>query len=257
MSERLSVTLITLNEEKNLPRTLAAIQGWSDDIVLVDSGSTDRTVETAKQYGVRVFTQSWKGYGPQKNFAQSQARHSWVLNVDADEVVTDALKKEIETRVLNATPSANGFSIARKSFYVGRWIRHGGWFPSRVVRLARKEKSKWSDPEVHEVLQVEGPVEELKEPMFHYTFHSIEDQVKTNIRYAKQGSEQLQKKGRKPSVLLLLIKPVWKFMDTYFLKRGFLDGTRGLVISVNAAHSMFMKYAFLFEGTWKNENIND
>lgn len=251
----LSVTIITKNEENNLPRTLNAIHGWASEIIVVDSGSDDRTIEIAKSYGAKVFQNPWQGYGQQKNFAQSQAQNEWVLNLDADEVLTPELKTEIEVELRKTqSNSIAGYSVARRSYYVGKWIKHGGWYPSRVVRLSKKSLSRWSEPAVHEVLEVKGLVSELKSPLDHYTFPSIESQVLTNLRYAKQGSEQILKKKASYGVFIMLLKAYWKFVNTYFIQRGFLDGKRGLIISVNAAHSLFLKYAFVIEETeWRRK----
>ncbi len=243
----LTVTVIALNEERDLPRCLQSV-GFADEVIVVDSGSTDKTVEIAQRFGARVEREPWRGYGPQKNHAMSLARNNWVLNLDADEALTPELQSEIEAVVLGKTVSqSSGYAIARKTYYMGRWIRFGGWYPNYVTRLARRSSAKWSEPQVHEELQVDGPIARLKNPMLHYTFSDIADQVRTNIRYALQGSEVLASRGVKGSVLLMLFKPIGKFLESYVLKQGFRDGLAGLVIAVNAAHSMFMKYAFLLE----------
>ncbi len=241
----LSATVIALNEEKNLPHCLESLK-FADEVIVVDSGSTDRTVDIAKAMGARVVIEPWHGYGAQKNFAMRQARHHWVLNLDADEVVTERLREEILREIRSEKP-ASGYSVARKTFYMGRWIRYGGWYPNYVTRLARKDCSSWSEPNVHEELRIEGETRKLREPLLHYTFSGIADQVRTNIRYAEQGAADLREKGKRPSVLKLLVKPFAKFLETYLFKLGFLDGLPGFIISVNAAHSVFMKYAFLIE----------
>jgi glycosyltransferase involved in cell wall biosynthesis len=247
-SQTLSVTIITINEEHDLPRCLDSVS-FADEIIVVDSGSTDKTIEIAKAKGAKVITQSWLGYGAQKNFAASKAKSDWVLNIDADEAVTPELKKEI-LDVINAphtTGTTNGFAVARKTRYLGRWIMHGGWYPNYVTRLARKSSSRWSEPEVHEELLVDGPIEKLKYPLLHYTFHDIEDQVRTNLKYARQGALELAKRGKRPGLGHLIFKPIGKFLETYVGKRGFLDGLAGFIISINAAHSMFLKYAYFIE----------
>lgn len=244
-----SVTLITKNEEADLPRAIQSVK-WADDILVVDSGSTDSTVQKAQELGARVLINPWQGYGQQKNFAQSNARYEWVLNIDADEEVPPELAHEIQemlAKAANFSIDARGFSFPRKTFYMGRWIRHGGWYPNTLVRLTDRRFSRWTEPEVHETLIVDGPVIQLKHPLHHFTFNGIEDQVITNLGYAKKGALQLTQKGQSPSLIKLLIKPLWKFLDSYLLKRGFLDGIAGFIIAINAAHSMFLKYATLFE----------
>ena len=249
MREPLTVTLITLNEEQNLPRALASV-AWADEVVVVDSGSTDRTVDVARQAGAKVFHNPWPGYGKQKNFAQDRASHRWVLNLDADEEVSPGLRREIGgilERAAAGQLSEKGFYLPRKTFYLGRWIRHGGWYPNYLVRLADTKSARWTEPAVHEEWKVEGPVGYFKEPLRHYTFSDIQDQILTNLNFSRLGSVELRKRGQRGSLLRLLLKPVGKFVETYFLKLGCLDGLAGLIISVNAAHSMFLKYAYLVE----------
>ena len=246
----ISVTIIALNEEKKIAKAIQSVS-WAEDILVVDSGSTDRTVEIAKQNGARVLQNPWKGYGQQKNFAQAHALHSWILNIDADEWVSESLANEIRDQltVLNSTERlpSQGFQIPRKTFYLGKWIEHGGWYPNYLTRLAHRDSAHWTEPAVHESLQVQGETGRLKNPIMHDAFNSIGDQILTNLRFAKLGSEDLARKGQKPSMFKLIFKPLGKFFETYFLKKGFADGLPGFIISVNAAHSMFLKYAFLFE----------
>lgn len=244
-SQTISATVIALNEERDLPRCLESLR-FADEIIVVDSGSTDRTVEVARGFGAQVVQEPWRGYGAQKNFAMSRARSPWVLNVDADEVITPELRDEILAEMHSPAPAA-GYAVARKTFYMGRWIRHGGWYPNYVTRLVRKEKGAWTEPNVHEELRVEGELRQLRNPMLHYTFSDIADQVRTNMRYARQGALDLRGKGLEPSYAKLLAKPFGKFCETYFLKAGLLDGLAGFIISINAAHSMFLKYAYLIE----------
>lgn len=241
----IAATVITLNEERNLPRCLESLR-WVDEIVVVDTSSADRTQEIAKSFGARVIDEKWRGYGAQKNFAMEQCKSDWVLNVDADEAVTPELRAEIEAEISSSRPAA-GYYVARKTFYLGRWIRHGGWYPNYVTRLCRRTEARWSEPQVHEALQIRGEVRHLANPLLHYTFRDIAHQVTTNVRYARQGAEEMLRRGARPSILKLIGKPLGKFLETYLLKRGFLDGLPGFVISVNAAHSMFLKHAFLIE----------
>jgi len=243
----ISVTIITLNEEKNLSRAIKSV-AWADEILVVDSGSSDRTVEIAKNLGARVISNSWPGYGQQKNFAQEKAENDWILNIDADEAVSAELARLIQDSTAQANGSGPyGFYFPRKTFYLGRWIRHGGWYPNYLVRLAHRKHATWTEPSVHEELKVSGPTQELPEPLLHYTFSSIQEQILTNLRYARLGSERLKEKGKSPSRIKLVWKPIGKFIETYLIKGGFLDGLPGFIISINAAHSMFLKYAYLYE----------
>jgi glycosyltransferase involved in cell wall biosynthesis len=251
----ISVTIITLNEESHIQRAIESVQ-WAQEVIVVDSGSTDRTVDIARSLGAQVVYHKWSGYGQQKNFAQSQASHDWVLNIDADEEVSPECRDEIlhhlqEITSQNAT--IRGFLLPRKTFYLGRWIRHGGWYPNYLLRLAHRKYARWSEPHVHEQLLVEGETLKLNTPLHHYAFSSIEEQIQTNLRFARLGSQDLIRKGKKPSLIKLILKPIGKFIETYWIKRGMLDGLPGLIISVNAAHSMFLKYAYLMESRIRRE----
>jgi glycosyltransferase involved in cell wall biosynthesis len=245
----LTVTIITLNERDNITRALESV-AWAEEIVVVDSGSTDGTVEICRERGARVIHNPWPGYGKQKNFAQKNATHDWVLNIDGDEQVTEALRSEIQGALESVgagLSGASGFRFPRKNFYLGRWIRHGGWYPNYLTRLADRRKANWTEPHVHEALGVQGEVRTLSEALHNYSFPSIESQIHTNLKFARLGSDDLRRKGQKPSLPKLVLKPLGKFLETYILKRGFLDGLPGFIISINAAHSMFLKYAHLFE----------
>ncbi len=248
--EKLTVTIITCDEEKNLPQALLSVQ-WADEVIVVDSGSQDQTLDIAKRSGARVISQEWLGYGKQKNFAQKQAQYDWVFNIDADEVVSQELRQEI-LNALNQIHSQNavaneirGFSIPRKTFYSGRWIRHGGWYPDYKTRLVNRHYASWTEPAVHEVLVVTGKVIPLQAPIEHYSFSGLEDQVLTNLNFSKLGSIELKKKNHGFCLSYLVFKPFGKFLETYFLKLGFLDGLPGFMISINAAYSIFLKYGFL------------
>ena len=261
MSVSISVTIITKNEENNLPRTLQSVD-WADEVLVVDSGSQDATVSLAQQHGARVLQNTFEGYGQQKNFAQNAARHDWILNLDADEVVSEELREQIQ-KLLPLLPKSNGpkaYSFPRKTFYLNRWIRYGGWYPNLVTRFYNRQYCKWSEPQLHERLQVQGQTQTLSTPVHHYTFKNVEDQITTNLNYARRGAQDLIRKEVRPSLFKLWFKPFWKFLDSYFFKKGILDGIRGFIISINAAHSMFMKYAFLYETKFfpqnSDQNIN-
>jgi glycosyltransferase involved in cell wall biosynthesis len=242
---KISVTIITFNEGARLARCLKALS-WASEIIVVDTFSTDNTKAIAQSFGAKVFDEKWHGYGAQKNIAMAHATGDWILNIDADEVITPDLRDEILARI-QQPGGPHGYAVARKTFYMGRWIRHGGWYPNYVVRLCRKGKAQWTEPAVHEELRVDGGHGYLEKPLEHYTFDSIEDQVRTNIRYAKEGALQQKKSKGSFQLWRLLAKPLSKFIETYIVKLGFLDGLPGFVISINAAHSMFLKQAFHFE----------
>jgi len=248
----LSVTIIALNEEKNIARAIESVRGFAQEVLVIDSGSTDQTASVAKHLGARVIVNPWRGYGQQKNFAQAQAAHDWILNLDADEEVSAELAIEIQ-QVLERDEGKNitGYSLPRLSKYLGRWIRHGGWYPNRLLRIANRKFGSWSEPEVHEEWIVSGAVMPLRHDLLHYPFLNIQDQVRTNLRYSAQGSDALRRMGKRKSLLRLLWKPIGKFLETFVIKQGFRDGIAGFIISVNAAHSIFLKYAYLFENSGK------
>jgi glycosyltransferase involved in cell wall biosynthesis len=248
----LSVTIIALNEENNIARAIESVRGFAQEILVVDAGSVDRTVEIAGHLGAKIITNPWRGYGQQKNYASAQAKHDWILNIDADEEVSPELGIEIQqTLDRNENQGIAGYSVPRMSKYLGRWIRHGGWYPNRLVRLANRKNSAWTEPKVHEEWVVRGPVLPLSHDLLHYPFKDISEQIQTNLRFSRLGSDALRKKGQKKNLFLLLLKPVGKFIETYFAKAGFRDGIPGLIISINAAHSIFLKYAYLFEDAGK------
>jgi glycosyltransferase involved in cell wall biosynthesis len=252
------VTLITLNEEEKIRNALQSV-AWAEEIIVVDSGSTDQTVAIAKEMGARVIHNPWPGYGQQKNLAQQQASNDWVLNIDADEVISPELAQEIQQMLQDVHEGkldAKGFYLSRKTFYLGRWIEHGGWYPNYLIRLSHRQFSKWTEPHVHEALKVDGPVGYLKHPIFHYAFSNIQEQILTNLRFSRLGAFDLIRTGKRPSLIKLLLKPIGKFLETYLLKRGFMDGLPGFIISINAAHSMFLKYAYLMEANIQRENLD-
>jgi glycosyltransferase involved in cell wall biosynthesis len=246
---KISAVVITYNEEQNIERCLRSLL-FCDEIIVVDASSTDRTREIAQKFSSHVYLRSWKGYVDQKNFANSLASHDWILSIDADEEVSSELSEEIRKELSNDNPSAiSAFSIARKTYHSGRWIRHGGWYPNRLVRLFRKSCGKWAGDDIHEFWSVTdgGPVVNLQEHIIHYSFKSMSDQVERNNRYSSLGAVTLSKSGRNFSRFLICVKPPLKFLETYVLKLGFLDGFPGFFISVSAAYSVFLKWAKLWE----------
>ncbi|MBI4924411.1 MAG: glycosyltransferase family 2 protein [Bdellovibrio sp.] len=255
----LSITVITYNEEKNISRCLESVS-WASELIVIDCGSTDKTVEIAKTLGAKIYQQEWFGYGKQKNFAQSKTMHDWVLNLDADEVISSKLKKEILYALNNTLinqPDIKGFSFPRKTYYLGQWIRFGGWYPDCKIRLVNKHSAIWTEPEVHEDLIVKGKTVQMQNPIEHYSFYSIEEQVKTNIRFAKLGALELKKKKSPPNYFYLIFKPLGKFIEAYFWKFGFLDGLPGFIIATNAAYSIFLKYAYMQEDKIRNASSHN
>ncbi len=239
----LSVVIITLNEEHNLPRCMQSAS-WAAEIVVVDSGSVDKTCALAKAAGARVLHHAWEGYGQQKNWAMGQVSQPWVLFLDADEEISLELREEL-LAFLSDPGSYFGAELRRRTWFLGRWIMHGGWYPNRLIRLAKKDGARWTEPSVHECLEVSGPVKRMNGDLLHYTFRNVGENVATNIRFSRLGAEVARSRGEKGTLLRIVLKPLGKFLETYVWKRGFLDGFPGFVISINAAHSIFMKYVEL------------
>ncbi len=248
----LTATLITLNEEQHISRAIESVR-FASEILVVDSGSHDKTTEIAQSLGARVIYNPWPGYGKQKNFAQKVAINDWILNIDADEYLSPELQAKVVeffSRGLSQIPAdLSSVGFPRKNFYFGRWIKHGGWSPDVVNRLYLKTRARWSEPNVHEELVVApgGRTEVWPQQLLHTPFEDLSNHVATNVRYAFEGFQDLKKKGKASSAMKLIVKPIWKFIHTYFLRLGFLDGMAGLIIAINAAHSMFLKYAHFYE----------
>ena len=244
----LSIVIITLNEEPNIARCVRSA-AWAQEVVVVDSGSTDRTRELAAAGGANVLQHGWEGYGQQKNWAMAQVGQPWVLFLDADEEITAELREELSAIVVAngvvGGQTYRGAHFPRKTWFLGRWILHGGWYPNRLVRLAFRENARWTEPSVHEALEVEGPVLAMSADLLHYTFRNVGDNVLTNVRFSRLGARVAKARGERGSLARILCKPIGKFLETYLWKRGFLDGFPGFVISINAAHSIFLKYVEL------------
>jgi len=238
---KISATIITFNEERNVPRAIESLRAV-DEVVVVDSGSTDRTVELAEKLGARVIESPWPGYAKQKNFAAEQAQHDWILSIDADESLSEALEGEIWQLKKNG-PSFDAYTMPRMAQYLGRWIRHSGWYPDRKVRLYNRRKSKWIGEFVHEAVKVEGSVGHLESNLLHFTCNSLSEHLKTMDRYTTLAAEQLIAAGERPSWGRLVLEPPWTFFRTYVLKLGILDGVEGLAIANMAALYNFVKYA--------------
>jgi glycosyltransferase involved in cell wall biosynthesis len=256
---RLSVVMIVKNEEKNLPQALASVR-FADEIVVVDSGSTDRTLEIARTLGAKVYTKDWQGFGPQKQWALEQATGDWVLSLDADERVTPELQREILSLVTAkatpghpATPATAGgpagYKIPRLTYVLGKPVRHGGWYPDHVLRLFKRNLGRFSEDLVHEKILVQGPVGILKSDLLHESYTSYEQIIEKFNVYSTLGAKKLALRNPIPrgGVGVALGRATFAFIKSYFLKRGFLDGGLGFVLAVTSAESAFYKYLKLPE----------
>lgn len=242
---KITAVIIARNEERNITRCLESVR-FCDDILVVDSGSTDRTRELAGHFTPNVVVKEWTNYCEQRNFATSLVKTDWILSIDADEEVSTELREEI-ARLKGAAPAAQAFSIPRKTFHFGRWIRHGGWYPNRLVRFFNRQDGGWKGDELHEYWETPGDLGELQGHLNHYSFDNLADQVERNNHYSTLGALKLQREGKRFSFFRLTVKTASKFIETYFLKLGILDGYPGLIISVSAAYSVFLKWAKLWE----------
>ena len=240
----LTLAVITRNADAHLERCLRSVP-FATDILVLDCGSTDRTRQVAEACGARFVTEEWRGFGPQRRRATALAKYDWVLMLDADEALSPESQAEVQS-LLAGPMGDEAFAFPRLSQHMGRWIRHGGWYPDWQIRLYDRRQVNWSDAQVHEKIQSAHPVR-LKEPLFHWVFKDLSHQVDTNNRYSSLGAEELHRRGRSFALFNLLVKPKVKFFETYIFKRGFLDGMPGFIIAVGAAYSVFLKWAKLWE----------
>jgi len=241
--ESISTIVIAYNEERNIERCLKSVVPFSDEIIVVDSGSTDRTVEISQRYATRVITREWMGYGRQKRFAMEQATRPWVFSIDADEEVSPGLLEEIES--LDFT--RDGYEMPRKAWYLNRWIEHGGWYPGYILRLFNREKGSFTDDLVHECVGVTGSVGRLKHDLYHYTYRDVSHHVQKMNEFTTLAARQMFEAGRRAGVHNMVLFPFLEFIKVYVVKRGFMDGLAGFAISSLHSYYVFLKYTKLYE----------
>jgi glycosyltransferase involved in cell wall biosynthesis len=247
----LSVVVITRNEERNIVACLEGVR-WADEIILVDSDSKDATTTLARQFGAKIFVQPWKGFAEAKTFAVSQSRNQWILWLDADERVTPELGQEIRG-VLNENTAKAAYSVARRAYFLGRWMRHSGWYPGRVARLFDKNRATFSAVAVHEGLEVRGEVGELQNDLLHFTDPNLYHYLAKFNRYTSLASEESFAAMKRFRLVDVLLRPPWSFLKMYILKLGFLDGVQGLLLALFSSAYVFTKYAKLWEA-WNNKS---
>ncbi|MFH1146440.1 MAG: glycosyltransferase family 2 protein [Pseudomonadota bacterium] len=239
----LSVAIITKDEAHNLPDCLSSVR-FADQVVVVDSGSADETVHIAEDFGCEIFRKDWQGFGAQKQFAIDQCRNKWVLVLDADERIPEETARAIRDIVAGARASS-GYSFPRKNYFQGRWIRHAGWWPDRVVRLFQKGCGSVTRARVHEAIHINGPVVELKTPIEHYTESRLDKVLLKIDRYSTLGAEEAYQQGKKTSVWSAGSRAMVTFVQDYFFRLGFLDGPQGFTLAVTDSINKFFKYAKL------------
>ncbi|MCS7316068.1 MAG: glycosyltransferase family 2 protein [Bryobacterales bacterium] len=245
---KISATIITENEERNLPRAIESLR-CCDEIVVVDCGSTDRTVEIARRLGARVLESEWRGYAAQKNWAAEQARYDWIFSLDADEALSEALEGEI-WQLKKAGPSCDAYTVPRLAQYLGRWILHSGWYPDRKIRLYDRRKARWVGEYVHERVQTQGRVGHLRSNLLHFTCDSLSEHLRRLDRYTTLAAQELVARGDKIGWRRLLFAPLWTFWRTYVFQLGFLDGFEGLTIARMAAIYTYLKLAKARNMSW-------
>jgi glycosyltransferase involved in cell wall biosynthesis len=241
----ISAVIITFNEEENIQDAIRSVS-WADEVVVVDCGSADRTVEIAKTAGAKTYKKEWKGYIAQKNWANGKAVKEWILSLDADERVTPELKMEI-LHIMETGTEMDGYYIPRRARFLGRYIRHCHWYPDYQLRLFRKNKSVWTGGLVHERVEVEGKIGRLNNDLIHFTYKDIADQTEKLNRYSSLWALDAFKAGRKTGILNIIMSPTATFMNIYFFRLGILDGFPGFVISRNLAYYSFQKKIKLYQ----------
>ena len=248
MPARLSVTIITRDEERNIRRTLESVR-WADEIIVLDSGSTDTTVNICREYTDKVFDQPWLGYSGQKNAALDRATGDWVLSLDADEPIEDALAEEIR-RIIVSPGALDGYRIPRKTFFLGKLIRHGGWYPDHNLRLFRRGKGRFEERAVHEAIKVSGTVGTMENAILHFAYPDLASYVATINKYSTLAVDVMAIKGITPVKRgwpNLLFRPIGTFFWKYVVRLGFLDGKHGLVLNLYHAVYVFFKYSKAWE----------
>ncbi|OGP57324.1 MAG: hypothetical protein A2V65_04025 [Deltaproteobacteria bacterium RBG_13_49_15] len=241
----IGVAVIAKNEADRITRLVKSVS-FAKQIVVVDSGSTDGTQALCNGMGVKVIHHEWAGFAAQKQFAMEQVASEWILNLDADEEVSEGLSMELTAAIPHAPPDVLGFSIPRLSNYLNRWVKHGGWYPDRKVRLVRKGKGRWIGDQLHEQLAVDGRVEPLSQPILHHVYRDISDQVVTINRFSTISAGAIGPAGR-GYLALGLIHAVIKFLECYIWKLGIFDGMAGLVIAANSSWYVFLRHAKAWE----------
>lgn len=244
---KISVIVITYNEERNIRRCLESVRDIADEMVVVDSGSEDNTAAICKELGATVIVQKpFPGMIEQKNFAAANAQNDWLLSLDADESLSPELKKSIVAAMDN--PQADGYSMNRLTNYCGTWVRHGGWYPDIKLRLFNKHKGQFAGMNPHDRyrLQSGSKTVHLKGDLLHYSYYTLSEHIKQMDTFSTMGAFSLYKRGKRSSILKLLYKPMARFIRNYFLKAGFLDGLTGFIIAISSAYVVFLKYLRLY-----------
>lgn len=244
---KISVVIITKNEERNIVRCLESLQGVADEIVVVDSGSTDRTEELCRGFELRFENHEWEGYSEQKNYANSLASNDWILSIDADEVLSEELRQSLHKLKQTQVSDNQVFAVNRLTNYCGNWIHHCGWYPDRKIRLFNRTKKQWTGT-IHEILAdtAEPTVTQvLSGDLHHYSYHTVEDHIRQADKFTTLTAQEAFNKGKKAGIAAIIFRPRWKFCRDYIFKGGFLDGYAGYQVCKISAFATFLKYSKL------------
>ena len=239
---KISAAIITFNEEKNIERCITSLRNVADEVVIIDSGSTDRTVEIAKDLKATIFTNPFKGHIQQKNFAITKTQYDWVISLDADEALSEELTASI--LAVKENLKGSGYIFSRLTNYCGKWIKHCGWYPDAKTRLWRKGTAKW-EGSIHEKLKSQLPIKSIKGDILHYSYPSISFHLSKINHFTDFMAKEMLEKGKKGSLIKLIVSPPFKFLKKYIFQLGFLDGYAGFIVSTMAAYYVFVKYAKL------------
>ncbi|MEI6745706.1 MAG: glycosyltransferase family 2 protein [Methylococcaceae bacterium] len=244
MEIKLSVIVITKNEESHIVQCLESVK-WADEIIVLDSGSSDETVSICHQFTPHVFETDWQGFGIQKQRSLNKATGDWVLSIDADEIITPELRYEIEQAINQNQHDA--FLLPRLSSYCGKFIKHGGWYPDYILRLFRRKLGHFTDDLIHERAMVKGKTGKLNAPILHESYSDLSEMLEKMNRYSSLNAQKLFERGVKSSLSKAIFRALWKFIQTYFVKAAFLDGKHGLMLAISSAESVYYKYLKLLE----------
>ncbi|HHW59433.1 MAG: glycosyltransferase family 2 protein [Bacteroidales bacterium] len=244
---KLSIVIITFNEEKNIARCINSVKEIADEIIVVDSYSTDKTKDIALDLGAIVIENKFEGHIEQKNIALQKANYTWVLSLDADEALSDKLKNKIQE--IKKNPTADGYTMNRLTYYCGRWIRHTGWYPDKKLRLVRKDLAQWCGINPHDRLELTNSnnIKHINADILHYSYFTLNDHLNQLEKFTQISANELYKYKIKPNFWHFFIKPLHKFINHYIYHAGFLDGYEGFQISMISAYGVFLKYAKLRE----------
>lgn len=248
--ERISACVMAFNEESNIRRCLESLT-FCDEIVLLDSFSTDRTIEICREYTEEVYQEEWKGYIKQRNRLRKLAHFEWVLFLDADEEVSPTLRDQILYQFRAGHGKIVGYEFPRQVFYLGKWIRFGEWNPDIKLRLFRREKGRSGGQEPHDMVIVDGPVKTLSGKLWHYTYDNLTHHLNVINRFSSISAREMYRNGRHCRIIDLIFRPPLRFLKGYFIKLGFLDGRRGFIVATAISFGVAMKYAKLWECEWE------